>query len=91
MPLLVSTWPQRSRSAPKRAEFCGDSDHRAMTHMRTQDATMAMMPTEKIPMSASRLVMGTLRPSSVGIGSSKISTSVNRFIAAVKTHSLVGS
>ena len=44
--------------------------------MRTDDATMAMMPIEKMPMSARRLLMGTLRLSKAGMGRSMILSKV---------------
>lgn len=62
-----------------------------MTHIRIEDATMAMMPIEKMPMSASRLVMGTLRLSNAGMGKSIMKTSLARLATAEKTQSLIGS
>ncbi|CAI6337103.1 unnamed protein product [Periconia digitata] len=91
IPALVSTWPQSNRSVPNLAAFTAFSAHSAITHMRTQDATMAMIPTLKMPMSASLLLMGTRRLSSVGMGMPMMSTSVKRFTAPVNIHSLDGS
>jgi hypothetical protein len=59
--------------------------------MRTDDAMMAMIPIEKIPISASRLVIGTRRLRSAGMGRSMMMISVNRLAAAEKTQSGTGS
>lgn len=71
--------------------FHGLSLHRNITHMRTELATIAMMPIEKMPTSANLLLIGTLKLSSAGIGSNRIITSVNRFTAALNTHRRIGS
>lgn len=59
--------------------------------MRTDDAMMAMIPMEKIPIRASLLLIGTRRLRSAGIGNSMITTSLSRLAAAQNTHSLMGS
>jgi hypothetical protein len=62
-----------------------------MTHMRIDDAMIAMIPMEKIPISASRFVIGTRRLSSAGMGRSMMIISVNRLAADEKTQSGTGS
>lgn len=59
--------------------------------MRTDDATIAIIPIEKIPINASLLLIGTLKLNNAGIGSSMITTSLSRFAAAENTHRLTGS
>tara|TARA_R110002003_G_scaffold2123_5_gene24075 strand:- start:3079 stop:3258 length:180 start_codon:yes stop_codon:yes gene_type:complete len=58
--------------------------------MRIDDATIAMMPIEKMPISASRLLIGTRRLNSAGMGKSRITTSLSKLTAAENTQSRIG-
>jgi hypothetical protein len=91
IPACCSTWLQIIKFAVFSPCFSKFESQRTITLSRIEEATIAMMPIEKIPISSSLRLTGMLcKLSRNGIGRIQIKVSVTKLKPALNNQSIVG-